>query len=190
MATYELYQGGPRQQNTDWAIFPAATFSSSNVAALAPANKMPVIFGVSRTFDFTNDVALAYFYTHNLPGTPPTFSNNDKVSSVVIPSNSFFLGCWYSVNTPVTGGVFSLIVRGTTQVLVAGVSTTTATSAFLPYNSGAAITNFGTINAGLFHYFATPDIIDVQFTTVPAGGIQALSLTVTPVYLNFQVGQS
>jgi hypothetical protein len=192
MATYELYLGGPRQQNIDWAIFPAATFSSSNVAALGPANKTPVIFGAERTLDFTNDTALAYFYTHNLPGTPPTFSNNDFVGTQVIPANSLFLGCWYSINTPVTGGVFSLIVRGTSQVLVAGVSTTTATSAWVPYNGAGVITTLDTVTATwpkFFHYFATPDIIDTKFTTVPAGGIQALSLTVTPVYLNFQAGR-
>lgn len=192
MATYELYLGGPRVQNSDWAIFPAATFSSSNVAALAPANKVPVLFGAERTLDFTNDVALAYFYTHNLPGTPPTFSNNDSVGTQVIPADSLFLGCWYSVNNPVTGGVFSLIVRGTAQTLVSGVSTTTATSDWVPYNGAATISNGDTITATwpkFFHYFAAPDIIDVKFTTVPGGGLKALSLTVTPVYLNFQVGR-
>ena len=193
MATYELYQGGPRQQNADWAIFPAANFSSSNVAALPPANKVPVIFGASRTLDFTNDQALAYFYTHNLPGTPPTFSNNDSVGTIVIPSQSLFLGCWYSVNNPVTGGVFSLIVRGTTQTLVSGVSTTSATTAWVPYNGAGVITTLDTVAVTwpkFFHYFATPDIIDTKFTTVPGGGLQALSITVTPVYLNFQVGRN
>jgi len=192
MATYELYMGGPRQQNSDWAIFPAATFSSSNVAALGPANKTPVIFGASRTLDFTNDVALNYFYTVTLAAVPG-LATNDKVSTVVIPSQSYFLGCWYSINNPVAGGVISLIVRGTTQVLASGISTTSVTSGFVPYN-GAATPSTSTITAlaaQLGHYFATPDIIDAQFTTVPGGNILVgLSFTVTPVYLNFQVGQN
>lgn len=188
-STYELYLGGPRQQNTDWAIFPAATFSANNVAALGPANKVPVIFGASRTLDFLNDQALHYFFNTTL-GSVPGFVTNDKVSTVVIPSQSYFLGCWYSVNNPVTGGVFSLIVRAAGQTLVSGVSTTTATTAFVPYNSAAANTNITTISGGLFHYFATPDIIDCQFTTVPGGNLGSLSITVTPVYLNFQVGRN
>ncbi len=191
-STYELYMGGPRIQNTDWAIFPSATFSANNVAALGPANKTPVIFGASRTLDFTNDVALSYFFNTTLAAVPG-FVTNDKVSTAVIPSQSLFLGCWYSVNNPVTGGVFSLIVRGTTQVLVSGVSTTTATSAWVPYNGAGVITTLDTVTATwpkFFHYFATPDIIDCQFTTVPGGNLGALSITVTPVYLNFQVGQN
>jgi hypothetical protein len=188
-STYELYYGGPRQQNTDWAIFPAATFSANNPAALAPANKTPVIFGAERTLDFTNDTALHYFFNTTLGATG--FVTNDELGTVVIPGQSLFLGCWYSVNNPVTGGVFSLIVRGTTQVLVSGVSTTTATNAWVPYNGAGVITTLDTVTATwpkFFHYFATPDIIDVKFTTVPGGNLGALSLTVTPVYLNFQVG--
>ena len=128
-STYELYLGGPRQQNTDWAIFPAATFSASNTAALAPANKVPVLFGASRTLDFTNDVALSYFYNTTLAAVPG-FVTNDEIGAIVIPAQSLFLGCFYSVNNPVTGGVFSLIVRTAAQtLLVLDISTSAAASA-------------------------------------------------------------
>jgi hypothetical protein len=186
-STYELYLGGPRQQNIDWAIFPAAPFSANNPAALAPANKTPVIFGASRTLDFTNDVALNYFYTTTLAAVPG-FVTNDEIGAIVIPAQSLFLGCFWSVNNPVTGGVFSLIVRTAAQTLLAGQSTGAAASGFVYYN-GAATPSTATITAlgaQLNHYFATPDIIDVKFTTVPAGNLEALSMTVTPVYLNFQ----
>lgn len=189
-STYELYLGGPRQQNSDWAIFPAASFSTSNVAALAPANKAPVCFGSERTLDFTGDVALAYFFNKTLAGTG--FVTNDACGTVVIPSQSLFLGCWWSVNNPVTGGVFSLIVRTAAQTLLSGQSTTTATSGWVPYNGAGTITSGDTITATwpkFFHYFSAPDIIDVKFTTVPAGNLGALSITVTPVYLSFQVGR-
>ena len=186
---YELYLGGPRQQNTDWAIFPAATFSASNTAALAPANKTPVIFGASRTLDFTNDVALNYFYATTLAAVPG-FVTNDELGAIVIPGQSYFLGCFYSVNNPVTGGVFSLIVRTAAQTIASGISTSAVTSGFVPYSgNGTVVPSTVSVVALLgqmFHYFATPDIIDVKFTTVPAGNLEALSLTVTPVYLSFQ----
>lgn len=186
-STYELYYGGPRVQNIDWAIFPAAAFSASNTAALPPANKTPVIFGASRTLDFTNDVALNYFYATTLAAVPG-FVTNDELGTIVIPGQSLFLGCFWSVNNPVTGGVFSLIVRTAAQTLLAGQSTSAAASGFVYYNgtatpSTASITLLG---AQINHYFATPDIIDVKFTTVPAGNLEALSITVTPVYLSFQ----
>jgi hypothetical protein len=183
MATYELYNGGPRQQNTDWAIFPSATFSASNTAAQGPANKMPVIFGAERTLDFTNDVALNYFYTVTLAGTG--LVSGDHVGAVVIPSQSLFLGCWWKVNTPVTGSAFNLGIRVLGSTLFAAPqSMATVASGWVPYSAAGTAAFPGT------EYFATPDILDVQFTTVPGGGIQALSLTVTPVYYNFQVAQS
>lgn len=192
-STYELYFGGPRQQNSDWAIFPAAPFSTSNPAVQPPAFKTPVIFGSSRTLDFTNDGALSYFFNTTLAAVPG-FVNNDEIGAVVIPSQSLFLGCFWSVNNPVTGGVFSLIVRTAAQTLLSGQSTTTATSGFVYYNGAGTITSGDTISATgakFNHYFAAPDIIDVKFTTVPAGNLGALSMTVTPVYLNFQpYGQS
>lgn len=180
-STYELYLGGPRQQNTDWAIFPAAAFSANNEAAMAPAQKRPVVYGVSRTLDFTNDTALSYFFNTTLAGTG--FVTNDELGAVVIPGKSLFLGCWYSVNTPVTGGVFSLIIRAVGTTLVSGISTTTATSAWAPYVAA------GNVTTGV-HYFATPDIVDIKFTTVPGANLGALSITITPVYVHFEVGQN
>jgi hypothetical protein len=193
-STYELYLGGPRQQNIDWAIFPSAPFSASNPAVQPPANKTPVIFGASRTLDFADDGALSYFYNTTLAAVPG-FVTNDKVSAIAIPSQSLFLGCFYSVNNPVTGGVFSLIIRAAAQTIATGISTTSVTSGWLPYTGNGVVvpstTSVVLLQAQMFHYFATPDIIDVQFTTVPAGNLGALSITVTPVYLNFQpFGQS
>lgn len=183
MAVYELYQGGARQQNADWAIFPAATFSASNVAAQAPANKTPVIFGAERTIDFTNDVALNYFYNVTLAGAGPV--TGDHVGAVVIPSQSLLLGVWWKVNNPVTGSAFNLGIRVLGSTLFASPQSAAAVaSGFTPYSAAGTPAFPGT------EYFATPDILDVQFTTVPAGGLLALSLTVTPVYLNFQVGQN
>jgi hypothetical protein len=65
----------------------------------------------------------------------------------------------------------------------------TPTTGFVPYNSGAAITNFGTILAGMQHLFTAPDIVDLVVTALPTPNVwSAFSITLTPVYFNFQSG--
>lgn len=174
MSTYELYQGGPRVQNSDWAIFPAATFSANNAAALGPASKTPVVFGASRTLDFTNDVALSYFLNTTLSATG--FVTADILGVQVIPQFSVLLGVWWSVNTAGTAGLtFNLETRVASHALLG----TTSGSAVASGWTVATLATGGT-------YFPTPDIIDLTFVAVPGGGIGAFAITVTPVYYNFQ----
>jgi hypothetical protein len=175
MATYELYFSGPRQQNIDWAIYPSAPFSAANPAALPPANKTPVVFGASRTLDFTNDTALAYFLGTTLAAVPG-FATGDIVGAQVLPSNSVLLGLFWSVNTAGTSGLtFSLQTR-------------IASHALLGTTSGSAIASGWTVatlaTGGTF--FPTPDIVDLTFVAVPGGGIGAFAITITPVYFSFQ----
>jgi hypothetical protein len=191
MSTYELYYGGPRQQNNDWAIFPSAPFATTNPAAQGPANKTPVIFGAERTLDFTNDVALNYFYTVTLASTG--IVTGDHVGAVVIPSQSVLLGIWWKVNNPVTGAAFNLGLRelGTTFFTTPQSAAAVASGFLLPIAQGTTVAStVGALQPQVGPYFSAPDILDVQFTTVPGGGILALSLTVTPVFYNFQVGQN
>ena len=189
MATnYELYLGGPRQQNTDWAIFPAAPFNALNAANLAPPNKHPVLFGASRTLDFVNDTALKYFLKKNV--TLPMV-NNDSLGLVVIPSNSLIVGAWWKVSAPVAGatGTASLKLRVAGKTLASGIALNAVGSGFGIYDPAAAITNIGTIAAGLLGANKTPDILDLIVTAVPTPATLAgLVMTVTPVYYNFQAG--
>jgi hypothetical protein len=190
-SVYELYLGGPRQQNTDWAIFPAAPFSSANTSNLAPPSKHPVVYGASRTLDFTNDKALSYFLKKNL--VTGAVVNGDAFGAVVIPSNSLFFGLWYKVNSIIagTGGTFKLRVRGAAADLIAGLDPhVTPTTGFATYPNATAVP--GTIGAAaalLFHMFTTPDIVDLVVTALPTPNVwSAFSITLTPVFFNFQSG--
>jgi hypothetical protein len=191
MATnYELYLGGPRQQNTDWAIFPAAPFNAANVSNLGPPSKHPVVFAASRTFDFVNDAALKYFLKKNV--TLPMIVG-DALGAVVVPANSLFLGCWYKVVAPVAGatGTFNLKFRTAGQVLnAAPIALNAVSSGFGVYNPAGAITTGATFLTSALHYFAAPDILDLVLVAVPTPATLAgLIITVTPVYYNFQSGQ-
>jgi hypothetical protein len=188
-SVYELYLGGPRQQNTDWAIFPAAPFNVANVSNLAPPSKTPLLFGASRTLDFVNDKALGYFYKKNMLSTPVV---GDSLGLVVIPSNSLLLGLWYKITGILagTGGSFTLKVRGTGK-LFGAFDPHVLGSNFLQYDAGTApvTTTNATLGGSLYKYFAAPDIVDLVLTTLPTPiALTGLVLTVTPVYYNFQTG--
>jgi hypothetical protein len=191
MATYELYEGGPRQQNTDWAIFPAAPFLVANTANLALPSKTPVVYGASRTLDFANDKALAYFYRKNWV-TPV---NADILGSVVIPANSLLLGCWYKVNAAMAGasGTFKLRRRQAAVDLTGAISMHAVASAFVAVSGGAVVVpstvSIAALFQQLFAYSATSDIIDVVVVQVPTPNVMStFTVTLTPVYFNLQSG--
>lgn len=189
-STYELYLGGPRQQNTDWAIFPAAPFNAANVSNLAPPSKHPVAFAPSRTLDFVNDKALLYFYKKNMLSTPVI---NDVLSLVVVPANSVFLGCWWKVSAALPGatGTFNLRFRTAGQVLnAAPIPLNAVGSDFAVYNPAGAITTGASYLTAAVHMFKTPDILDLLLVALPTpNSLLGLVITVTPVYYNFQSGQ-
>jgi len=192
MATnYELYLGGPRQQNTDWAIFPAAPFNAANVSNLGPPSKHPVVFAASRTFDFVNDAALKYFLKKNV--TLPMVVG-DALGAVVVPSNSLFFGAFFKVTTPVAGTVGTAKLKFRTSGKDVGVAFNlfgpTLASGFAAYDPAiAAGATTAALAAQLYHYFATPDILDLVLVTVPnPATLAGLTITVTPVYFNFQTG--
>lgn len=191
-STYELYLGGPRQQNTDWAIFPAAPFLVANVSKLAPPSKAPVVFATSRTLDFVNDKALLYFYKKNMLSTPVI---NDVLSLVVVPANSLFFGAFYSVTGFVAGAAGTAQLRFRTAGKLVGAAFNLfgpgPTSGFAQYDAGTApvTTTNATLGNSLYHLFPQPDILDLVVNAVPSpNSLLGLVLTVTPVYFNFQTG--
>jgi hypothetical protein len=174
MATYELYQGGSRQQNNNWAMFPAATFAAS--APVDPAIKqIPASFFVSRTLDFSNDTALADYVSQLVTaGTP--IASGDKAGAVVIPTEFLTVGFYWRVDRINAGGTFSVATRVGAVTLLAGPqSTGTLASGYVTWPSGPVL-------------FSTSDIIDVDFVTVPAGGVGPLSLTVGFHGIHFRHG--
>lgn len=170
MSTYEVYYGGPRQQNSNYAMLPSAAFSTSQ--AYNPAvMQQPVMFGTARKLDFSGfDEALTQFLVDH-----PVVSG-DILGASVIPANSLFLGVWWQVATPLTGGAFSIKLRQANVTLLSGQSTGTATSGFQLKLTGIA---------WLPTYLTVPDIIDVVYGTVPAGGLTGLVMSVAPLYACF-----
>jgi hypothetical protein len=185
MATYEMYMGGPRQANPTFAIFPSAPFSQSN-PTLPPAAKTPIMYGDGVTFNFggtgagasppPNQALQTFVQSLVAAGTP--IATGDKFGAVVIPAQSLFFGVFYSVNVPTTGLSFELIQRVAATTLLTATSAGTVTSGW----AFAQATPFQPL------FMAESDIIDLDFSTVPAGGVQNLSITVVPLFATFLLG--
>jgi hypothetical protein len=176
MATYELYLGGARQQNANFAMLPSAPFSASQ-PFVPVVKQIPVTFFLARNYDFgytqgiANDPALQDWLA-NL-ATPLT--SGDKLGSVVIPSDFLALGIYWKITTPLASGQFALGTRIGGTSLVAATTTGTANSAWVPWPSAPVL-------------FKTPDIIDLTLTTVPAGGVGSLSIVAGVCGYHFRAG--
>ena len=175
MSTRELYLGGGRNQNTNFAMLPNATFSAAALAGIEPFNKeQPVTYLQAREFDFANDTALAaYVAAQAAAGTP--IVSGDVLGSVIIPANFYAVGAYWNVLSINAGGTFAMGTR------VGGVSLLTATTT-------------GTLNSNVIAwptaplFNKTPDMLDVTLGTVPAGGIGSLHLVVGIFGWNMRFG--
>src|SRR5665647_3907126 len=109
MATYEVYQGGSRQQNNNFAMFPAATFAAST--GVDPVVKqLPAAFFISRTLNLGQDTGLQDYYAQlSAAGTP--IVSGDKLGMLVVPTSFLAIGFYWSVNTINAGGTFSVGTR-------------------------------------------------------------------------------
>lgn len=163
MSTRELYLGGPRQQNTNFAMLPAATFSAANPAQ--PFNKeQPVTYLQAREYDFGNDTALIrYTLDQAAAGTP--IASGDVLGSVVIPAFFYALGFYWNVETINAGGTFQAATRVSAVTLLTATTTGTANSNVVAWPTAPL-------------WFKTPDILDITLGTVPAGGMGSLKLIV------------
>ena len=166
MATYEIYQGGPRQQNANFAMLPAATFSASQPYTPA-VQQIPVAYAPPRALDFSgNDEALSQFLIEN------PLVTNDVLGSAPIPKDSLLYGVWWQVKTPLTGVSFSLYLR------VAGTNILTTTSA------ATAASGFATPVAPVYLNTGA-EMVDVKLDAVPAAGVKGLVIQVAPYYIYF-----
>lgn len=157
MATYEVYLGGPRQQNPTWGMFPSAPFSAANPSQPA-VKERPIHQFIARNLDFTNDTALVSY------NKTIVLANADKLGSVVIPANFLAIGFYWKVAVVNAGGTFAVGTRVGGTTLLAATTTGTLASGYVPWPSGPVL-------------FPTSDIVDVTLT-VPGGGMGALSLVV------------
>ncbi|MGH7745707.1 MAG: hypothetical protein ACREQ5_13095 [Candidatus Dormibacteria bacterium] len=182
MATYELYQGGVRQQNANWQMLPAAPYSQSQTF-VPVVKQFPIAYFLSRTYNFgftgaQSDSALDAFVANQATISAP-LASGDKLGSIVIPTPFLAEGFYWSVNNALAGGQFAVDTRiGATSLLVA-TSTGTVSSAYVVWPSGPILYKAG---AG--------DIIEVVLTTIPAGGLAGLSLTVGVLGRSFQNANS
>lgn len=168
MATYEVYEGGPRKQNNDYAMFPSATFAADSV--IQPAvRQRPICVFPARDLDFGNETALIQFIKAN------PLASGDKLGAVIIPANFAAIGFYWRVVNINAGGSFSVATRVGGTALVTTTTTGTANSAFVAWPSAPVL-------------FKTSDIIDVTFPTVPAGGMGSLELQVGVVGYDLRVG--
>lgn len=175
MALYELYQGGDRTPNADYAMLPAAPFSL-DFPYQAAQGQQHMLFGPERVYDFTGkDEALRYFVETTLKSTP--LVSGDVLGTAVVPAYSLFLGFQWRVYSALTGGAFSVSLRNAAVTYLAAQTTGTASSGFVPITGAAD---------WLPMYMTAPDILDVTLDTVPADGIKGLVLSITPVYIYFR----
>ena len=171
MALYELYLGGARQQNPDFAMFPAAPFNVANPAEPATGQQL-VTYAPSRYLDFTGfDQALALFLANN------PLASGDEIGTQILPGKSMLLGFWWEVSAIVPGLTFTVLLREAALTLLTAQSAGVLSSGFVLVETAGAF---------LPVYFPTPDIFDVVFPAVPVAGVAGLGLTVTPVYWNFR----
>ncbi len=175
MSTRELYLGGLRKQNTDFAMLPANTFSAAALAGIQPFNKeQPVTYMQARDFDFAGDTALVkYTADQALAGTP--IVSADVLGAVIVPANFVAVYFYWAVVAINTGGTFSVATRVGGTALLTTTTTGTLNSAIVAWPSGPVL-------------FKTPDIIDVTLPTVPAGGVGSLGLVVGVLGWNVRYG--
>lgn len=158
MATYEAYLGGLVQQNANLAKFPAAPFNQAVFIQPAVRQK-PIRKFVARDLNFGLEPGLKTFVTS------VNLASGDKLGSVIIPNNFLAQGFYWKVAGINAGGTFSVATRVGGTSLLTATTTGTAASGYVTWPSGPVL-------------FALPDIIDVTFATVPAGGLGTLDLVI------------
>lgn len=190
MATFEIYVGGPPSANYSRSMLPAPPFNPAGAAFLAmtpAAHKGPTGYGLTRVIDVEQH-AMAEFLREN------TLAQGDILGSIIIPQNVILKGFFYEVQraqgtatttiTPslrgVTGGTLPVIAANTAGKGYAktGATAWTSTNASL-----------GDETDGADFFIATPTILDLTLTVLPASGLGALRLLITPMVENLDHGQ-
>lgn len=181
MATHELYLGGPRTTNTDFAMFPAPAFAEwANTVAAAHKGNHPV-YVLNRTFDFKDDPALAAYVRG------ATFAAGDYLGSVVTPPGTFILGTHLRVETAVTGVTLLVRLRNDASTLIAIYNAGTAGAVFHGMDGTQVASGTPAAVQGL--YLDAADIVDVELDALPVDGVQNLRFTVGVIVIDPRAGQ-
>lgn len=194
MATHELYVGGPASQNYSRAMFPAVPFNASDdnfKRVTVAAHKGPTGYALSRVLDVVNDQAIAeYLRSH-------TIAQGDVVGSILIPQNTLVKGAWYRLVTPQGTATTTITpsVRGLGGATLPAIAANGAagTVGFCHFGDAAWIAANGFVAvdgaaAGAL-FFATPGILDLTLTTLPASKLGNMRLEVSLLADNMYHGQ-
>lgn len=172
MAEHNLFLGGGRPNNGDFAMYPAKAITDSEALDVA-THKGAQFTWLNRVIDPTRDVALKEYLRAN-----PSADDALEVWNVgVIPAGSIVIGHQYRVISPVTGLTFTTRLKNihtaATMNISAGVDGGVASSFYV--DSGV----------GLVGQMAYNQYLQFVLAAVPVGGImdmriEVASLIVTP----------
>ena len=172
MAEHNLFLGGGRPSNGDFAMYPAKAVTASEALDVA-THKGAQFTWLNRVLDPTKDVALKEYLRANASADDA----NEVWNIGVIPAGSIVLGHQYRVVNPVTGLTFTTRLK---NIQTAG--TTNISAAVDGGVVGTAYVNSG---AGLVGQMAYNQYLQFVLAAVPVGGImdmriEVASLIVTP----------
>lgn len=173
MAEHNLFLGGGRPNNGDFAMYPAKAVSASEALDVA-THKGAQFTWLNRVIDPTKDVALKEYLRAN-----PSADDALEVWNVgVIPAGSIVIGHQYRVVSPVTGLTFTTRLKNIQSAATTNISA--------GVDGGVAdATAYVNSGAGLVGQMAYNQYLQFVLAAVPVGGImdmriEVASLIVTP----------
>lgn len=192
MATHEIYVGGPPSANYSRSMFPAPPFSAGSAVfqGIRPAaHKGNTGYALTRVLD-TAQAAMAEFLREN------TVAQGDVLGSILIPQNVLFKGVFWLLESPTGTGTTTITpsLRGVTGGTLPTIAANGAagTKGFAKLGSTAWKTTSASVegeNNGNDFFIAAPTILDLTLTALPAGGLGALRLTLSPLVTELLSGQ-
>jgi hypothetical protein len=199
MATYEVYVGGPGRGDYSRSQYPAKAFSAADATfkkLRVAAHKGPTMFSLTRTLDFKNDHALAEFVRNQAAAGAP-LAAGDKLGSIIIPARTLLFGVYTRVENAVTGVTLTLSTRAPNAIAFGTIAGGTADDGIFRVAGEAAngitegAVNLGTpaTGVGAANFANVPRILDVTLTAIPAGGLGALRVHISPLISELEEGQ-
>lgn len=192
MATHELYIGGPATANYSRSMLPSPPFNASQAVfkSIRPAaHKGNTGYALTRVIDTAQKAMAEYLKTH-------TVAQGDVIGSILIPQDLIFRGLFYRVDTASGTGTTTITpslrgVTGGTFPTIAG--NTAGGKGFAKIGQVAWVSTSATIepssDGGTDFFIAAPTIVDLTLTALPAGGLGALRLVVSPLVTDLVSGQ-
>lgn len=191
MPTYEVYVGGPGRRDYGRSQYPAKAFNQSAAEFKAlpiAAHKGPSQYALTRTLDFGNDHALMEFARNQIAAGAP-LDDGDVLGAIIIPKDTLLYGVHVEVENPVTGVTLTLATRAPNSLAFGTVDCSVAGSSFRVVGEAAGGITEGAVNLAVANFANVPRMLDVTLTAVPAGGLGALRVSISPLLSQLKEGQ-